>query len=272
MEKLKNLRKEHNLSQSGLAKLLKISQNQVSKYEKGTNFPGIKVLFKIAEVFEIPLESLIDKKAGNIPSEIREISTVELGKKIKIFRKKHNLSQHGLAKLLKISSSQVSKYEKGTDFPGIKVLFKIAEVSDITLDYLIDDRDVGEKIREIRLFREQTQAELGKMVGLTDDRIRQYENNVRKPKNDMLQKFAMALNVDVSAISAVNVTIDDFMQLLIFLENKGVVSLKKINDQYMIAFDSKNQTIQKSLNTWYTARQEKTGSDYKEWCYQYHTE
>ena len=42
---------------------------------------------------------------------------------------------------------------------------------------------LGDKIRKYRTLKGLTQAQLGSMVKLTGDRIRQYENDVRKPKN-----------------------------------------------------------------------------------------
>ena len=60
---------------------------------------------------------------------------------------------------------------------------------------------IGQKIKRIRLKRGLTQSELGEKVSLTGDRIRQYENDVRCPKPEMLQIIADALNVNIRAIS-----------------------------------------------------------------------
>ena len=52
------------------------------------------------------------------------------------------------------------------------------------IDYIEEtsaDR-IGARIREIRLARGLTQAELGDKVGLSADRVRQYETGYRKPK------------------------------------------------------------------------------------------
>ncbi|WP_196592540.1 helix-turn-helix domain-containing protein [Pectinatus sottacetonis] len=68
---------------------------------------------------------------------------------------------------------------------------------------------IGDKIRHIRAFRGYTQSQLGKMVGLSGDRIRQYENDVRKPKPELLQKIVKALNVDESVLSEINITTFD---------------------------------------------------------------
>ena len=60
---------------------------------------------------------------------------------------------------------------------------------------------VGRRIREIRESQNITQAELGEMVGLNGDRVQKYENGVRKPKADLLKKFANALGVSTLALT-----------------------------------------------------------------------
>ena len=52
----------------------------------------------------------------------------------------------------------------------------------------------GEKIKRIRLHRKMTQKELGDAVGLTANRIAQYEMGYRVPKAALLEKMAEAMN------------------------------------------------------------------------------
>ena len=40
---------------------------------------------------------------------------------------------------------------------------------------------IGDRIRQIRILKGLTQAELGEKIHLKGDRIRQYENSVRTP-------------------------------------------------------------------------------------------
>lgn len=58
-EKLKELREEKGLSQGDLAEALFVSQQAVSKWERGRGYPDILTLRKIADLFEVPLDSLI---------------------------------------------------------------------------------------------------------------------------------------------------------------------------------------------------------------------
>ena len=56
---LVQLRKKNNLSQSDLASKTGISQVMVGKYERGDASPSIEVAKKIADVFEVSLDSLV---------------------------------------------------------------------------------------------------------------------------------------------------------------------------------------------------------------------
>ena len=75
---------------------------------------------------------------------------------------------------------------------------------------------IGDKIRKYRNLRGITQEELGKRVGLPRDRIRQYETNVRSPKPDLLKKFAEQLNVDVAALSDVDIRDEEDLMHVLF--------------------------------------------------------
>ena len=59
---------------------------------------------------------------------------------------------------------------------------------------------VGDRIKRVRNFRKMTMKELGMAVGFdentADVRIAQYENNSRKPKDELLKKIAAALDVN----------------------------------------------------------------------------
>lgn len=61
---------------------------------------------------------------------------------------------------------------------------------------------VGDRIKRVRNFRGMTMKELGMAVGFdeksADVRVAQYENNSRKPKEELMQKIAAALDVSVA--------------------------------------------------------------------------
>ena len=77
-------------------------------------------------------------------------------------------------------------------------------MSDIAIE--IDERlehtafRLGDRIRQIRVASGMTQSELGARVGLSSDRVQKYENGIRKPKADLIKRFADALEVSPLAL------------------------------------------------------------------------
>ena len=59
-EKIKQLRKSKGISQEGLASMLKINRNYLSRIETGKSEPTSSILKNIAEIFSIDLNSLLD--------------------------------------------------------------------------------------------------------------------------------------------------------------------------------------------------------------------
>ena len=80
---------------------------------------------------------------------------------------------------------------------------------------------VGDKIKKYRLLNDLTQNELGQKIGFSsqtaDSRIRKYESNSMSPKSKLRQKIADALNVDITALSDIDIKDEkDIMQILFF--------------------------------------------------------
>lgn len=63
-EKLKTLRKRHNLTQSQLAKKLYIGQTAVSAWESGRSTPPTDKLQEIANLYGISMSELLDSTSG----------------------------------------------------------------------------------------------------------------------------------------------------------------------------------------------------------------
>ena len=80
-----------------------------------------------------------------------------LGEKIKLQRKKHDMSQRDMAERLFVSRQAVSKWEADKGIPDIENLRQIAALFNISLDYLVNDEaqddDVMPSFRESRRER-----------------------------------------------------------------------------------------------------------------------
>ena len=86
MIKIKILRESKGLTQQQLADMLDISRQTVQKYEAGTNEPDIKMLKRIADIFEVSVDFLIDHRVlgndPNYPITEKEFLFVEQSRKL----------------------------------------------------------------------------------------------------------------------------------------------------------------------------------------------
>ncbi len=58
MNRIKEFRKKKNLSQSDIAKNMKVKQNTISQWENEIRIPNVKQGIKLAEILETTVESL----------------------------------------------------------------------------------------------------------------------------------------------------------------------------------------------------------------------
>ena len=58
-ENLKQIRREHDLSQEELAELLNVSRQAVSKWEQGQGYPEVEKLLLLSSTLNISLDALM---------------------------------------------------------------------------------------------------------------------------------------------------------------------------------------------------------------------
>ena len=71
-ERIAALRNQHELSQGALAELMNVSRQSISKWETDVAVPELSKLVKMAEIFEISLDSLVLGKEDAAEDKIEE--------------------------------------------------------------------------------------------------------------------------------------------------------------------------------------------------------
>ena len=79
---------------------------------------------------------------------------VKIGEKIKALRKRDDMTQERLAEVLGVTGQAVSKWESGSSYPDIEYISPIANIFNVTTDYLFD-HDTAEKRRKIQEYLTQ---------------------------------------------------------------------------------------------------------------------
>lgn len=64
LNKIREARKKAGLSQVQLSELANVHRTIIARCEEGVNMPSFKTLCKIASALKVPVDELIDKKAG----------------------------------------------------------------------------------------------------------------------------------------------------------------------------------------------------------------
>ncbi|MCI1958610.1 MAG: helix-turn-helix domain-containing protein [Clostridia bacterium] len=71
---------------------------------------------------------------------------MEFKDRLKKLRKENKMTQTELGKRLNYGYTAISNYETGRNEPGIKELIALADVFNVSVDYLIGRSDVNQKI------------------------------------------------------------------------------------------------------------------------------
>lgn len=105
------------------------------------------------------------------------MSWINLGKKIKNYRKLNNVTQQELANKLGISRSTLSYYENGEVEPNIYTLLKLSEIMNCSIDYLFNIENLDNSDVKINYS------------SYIDDR----EENINTPKNNYINELKKLL-------------------------------------------------------------------------------
>ena len=122
-----------------------------------------------------------------------------LGERIKSLRLDSNLTQAELAKRLKIARSNISKYEKSQMTPSNELIVKMAEIFDVSTDYLLgrtSDRhrpyyELGAKdIKEIDTLVEDLESQMNAGVSFRGEPLDEQDREV------LMQSIRTAIEIN----------------------------------------------------------------------------
>lgn len=124
-----------------------------------------------------------------------------------------------------------------------------------------ENRSIGSKMRQIRLRKGMSTADLGSKCGITDSAVRHYEGDLRQPKDDKLGEIAAALGVDVSALYDRKIeSISDIMHILFEIEADGYVAPTKLptelhNTRTTYGVRTMNEVLNEAMEKWCEQRE-----------------
>lgn len=109
----------------------------VNRVTKTTIKPTPETLSKLARAYSFPYEELMFK-AGYIQEEKIEL---KLGSRLRRARERRNLSQIDVFKKTGINNKTLSRYESGGTEPDVRSLTKLANLYEVSFDWLYGKHD-----------------------------------------------------------------------------------------------------------------------------------
>jgi len=128
------------------------------------------------------------------------VGPIQLGQKIRDFRKERGITLTDLAGRLDISPSYLSAMERNIRNPSVPMLKKISEELNISVVYLVGDADdavTAEKLRFIRESRGLSAEDLAEISDLPVITLQKFEKGESAPGLEDLKKLSTALNVTI---------------------------------------------------------------------------
>lgn len=135
IERLRDIREDKDLNQEYISKLIKVSRTQYSMYECGIRLIPITKLIILANYYDVSTDYLLNLTNERVRYKIinKKYSTESI-KKLRII---NNLKQEDIAKLLKTTQEQYSRYERKERVIPIDRLAFLAEYYNVSIDYLL---------------------------------------------------------------------------------------------------------------------------------------
>lgn len=107
-KRIKELRKEKNLTQEDLGKLINVTKVSICCYENGTRIPTLETMVALADIFEVSLDNLLGREIEVVAKKRRTRMSKEEVEFIKEIRKSERVF-HLLTTNLKRCASLINK-------------------------------------------------------------------------------------------------------------------------------------------------------------------
>lgn len=206
-EQIRALREERGYTLQDMAQRAELSLSYLSEIERGTKRPSLKSIEKLAKALNVTKAQLIE---GDMIDR-----GLSLGDKIRIIRAEKNLSLQDLASKADISLSYLSEIERGTVYPAVNTLKRIAEGLGVPATAVINQEgSLGQKLKTLREEYGLTQAQLANMAGVTAGLVGQIEQGKVQPSLKTLERIASSLGVSPCYFIMESGTVDQMLSVI----------------------------------------------------------
>ena len=145
--RLKEIRKNHGLTQRQLAEKLKISKSYYNYFETGERIIPVVRLNDYCNKFGVSFDYVLGfEEYPENPPKNYKIKPELIGRRLKEIRKTRGMTQKQLADLLNTSQSTISAYESSKTLILTAFLYQLCTKLDVSADYVVGRSNVVKKV------------------------------------------------------------------------------------------------------------------------------
>lgn len=135
-ERIKEIRKDKDLTQEQVANLLGIKMKTYSKYETNVNIPSLETIYNISKLFELNIDYVVNLSEDRIKKNYNTYNHKLIANNLKVLREKKKLSRQQLAIKLGVTQSSIHRYENMLSNPSLSIIYKYHKIFNISLNDL----------------------------------------------------------------------------------------------------------------------------------------
>ena len=140
--RLRQVRERLGISQKQIADILDITASHYNHIESEDETIPLKHLNTICNHFDVSLDYIFEfTDIKSYHNSKKEISSIEVGKRLKSFRKENKLTQVKLAEVLNTVHPVITNYENGKHLIATPFLYMVCKKYKISADYLLGKID-----------------------------------------------------------------------------------------------------------------------------------
>lgn len=146
---------------------------------------------------------------------------MKFSQRLKELRKEKNLTQVELGSMLNYGYTAIANYENGRNHPSLKDIIRIANIFDVSVDYLIGNSDVRYMGRKNLWYKKIIKQLKEKNISIKNVDYFFMELLYYQAKKISTEKNSMTYNVDQLFEEAVQKSLQSFSEfLLLLLQNR----------------------------------------------------
>lgn len=134
--KIKYFRENNELTQKEIAKMLKTSQSNYSRWENGKELIPLEKLNMFCNIFKTNMDYVLGITKNNAFNGIKSLNDLKIGFNLKKVRKDNNITQEQLSSFLNTSQSTICAYELGKTTLLTAFAIQIVYKYNISLEWL----------------------------------------------------------------------------------------------------------------------------------------